>query len=176
MKYVKTVFPLAAVVSGVLLAGAGGAQAECGELRARRLNGLTAAQVGGTVTGDLDAGGCDIGVYNPTAVTAGAEIHGAKQYGVYVDSGIVNVTGADVHNIGESPFNGMQHGVGIFYTGGATGEISGNTVSQYQKGGIVAKVSGTSVSVTDNTVTGLGAVKFIAQNGIQISGGATATR
>ena len=69
----------------------------------------------------------------------------------------------------------MQHGVGIFYTDGATGEISGNTVSQYQKGGIVAKVSAR-VSVTDNTVTGLGAVKFIAQNGIQISGGATATQ
>ena len=29
--------------------------------------------------------------------------------------------------------------------------------------------------MTDNTVTGLGAVKFIAQNGIQISGGAIAT-
>ena len=48
-------------------------------------------------------------------------------------------------------------------------------VSEYQKGGIVAKNSGTLVSVTDNTVTGLGAVKYIAQNGIQISGGATAT-
>ena len=105
--------------------------------------GLTAEQVGGTVTGDLNAGGCDIGVYNPTAVTAGADIHGAKQYGVYVDRGTVNVTGADVHDIGESPFNGMQHGVGIFYTDGATRQISGNTVSQYQKGGIVAKGSGT---------------------------------
>ena len=30
---------------------------------------LTAAQVGGTVTGPLDATGCDIGVYNPTSVT-----------------------------------------------------------------------------------------------------------
>ena len=86
MKYVKTVFPLAAVVSGVLLAGAGGAQADAASCEPA-VNGLTAAQVGGTVTGDLDAGGCDIGVYNPTAVTAGANIHGAKQYGVYVDSG-----------------------------------------------------------------------------------------
>ena len=30
---------------------------------------LTAAQIGGTVTGELDATGCDIGVYNPTSVS-----------------------------------------------------------------------------------------------------------
>jgi filamentous hemagglutinin family protein len=43
-----------------------------------------------------------------------------------------------------------------------------------QKGGIVAKVAGTDVDVINNTVTGLGAVKFIAQNGIQVSSGASA--
>jgi hypothetical protein len=136
---------------------------------------LTAAQIGGTVSGDVDADGCDIGVYNPDAVTAGADIHGAKYYGVVVNRGKVDITGASVHNIGDSPFSGTQYGVGIYYTGGATGEISGNTVSQYQKGGIVAKGTGTTVSVKGNTVTGLGAVKFIAQNGIQISGGAGAS-
>ena len=41
-------------------------------------NGLTAAQIGGEVTGDpIDATGCDIGVYNPTSVT-GADISGAR--------------------------------------------------------------------------------------------------
>ena len=65
MKYVKTVFPLAAVVSGVLLAGAGGAQADATSCEPTGVNGLTAAQIGGPVNSELDAGGCDIGVYNP---------------------------------------------------------------------------------------------------------------
>jgi len=47
-----------------------------------------------------------------------------------------------------------------------------NLVSAYQKGGIVA--TGGSISVLGNTVTGLGSVDFIAQNGIQIGFGATA--
>jgi hypothetical protein len=33
-------------------------------------NYLTAARVGVAITGDLDATGCDIGVYNPTSVSA----------------------------------------------------------------------------------------------------------
>ena len=41
-------------------------------------------QIGGTVTGTLDATGCDIGVYNPTSVT-NADIHGAQYYGVVVN-------------------------------------------------------------------------------------------
>src|SRR5262245_10649368 len=47
---------------------------------------LTAAQIGGTVSGQLDATGCDIGVYNPTRVT-GAEIFGARYYGVVANGG-----------------------------------------------------------------------------------------
>ena len=38
---------------------------------------LTAAQIGGTVTGTLDATNCNIGVYNPTSVS-GADIFGAR--------------------------------------------------------------------------------------------------
>jgi hypothetical protein len=34
--------------------------------------------------------------------------------------------------------------------------------------------TGTSVSALDNTVTGQGQIDYIAQNGIQVSGGATA--
>jgi hypothetical protein len=135
-----------------------------------------AKQVGGPVDGDLDATGCDIGVYNPTAVTDDAVIHGAKHYGVVVDgSKGVDITDATVSDIGDDPFSGTQYGVGIYYTGGATGTIRGTSVSQYQKGGIVAKGEGTKVAMTDNTVTGLGAVKFIAQNGIQVSNKAAAT-
>jgi parallel beta-helix repeat protein len=50
--------------------------------------------------------------------------------------------------------------------------ISGNTVSHYQKTGILVSGSVTA-TVANNTVGGYGKVDFIAQNGIQISGGAT---
>ena len=51
--------------------------------------------------------------------------------------------------------------------------VTGNTVSAYQKTGIL--VTGeVSAIVTGNTVTGHGPVDFIAQNGIQVSYGAAA--
>ncbi len=146
---------------------------------------LTAAQIGGTVTGELDATGCDIGVYNPTSVS-GADIHGAKYYGVVVDGvRTVNVTGSKVHEIGDSPFNGTQHGRAILYINGARGTISGNKVYDFQKNGI--EVSGlaadgialssrkTSATVKNNVVTGEGPIDYIAQNGIVIRNGANAT-
>jgi hypothetical protein len=149
---------------------------------------MTAAQIGGNVTGDLDAATCNIGVYydNTTTgnVTAGANIHGANYFGVVVNGDVgavsVNVTNSAVHDIGESPLTGQgsQHGVAIYYralgTGTASGTISGNTITNYQKGGITAngKVSAT---ITNNTVTGQGPVSWIAQNGIQVAYGAKAT-
>jgi hypothetical protein len=51
---------------------------------------------------------------------------------------------------------------------GGSGVIDGNTVSAYQKNGIVVTGSGTTASVTNNTVRGLGPVVFIAQNGIEV--------
>ena len=142
---------------------------------------LTAAQIGGTVSGPLDASGCDIGVYFPTSgsVTSGAEIFGARYFGVVNNGTSVSVTGAKIHDIGDTPFDGAQHGVGIYYTNGAAGSIDGNSVSRYQKGGIVvngASIAGvaTTANVTNNTVTGLGPVSYIAQNGIQVSRGAVA--
>lgn len=51
--------------------------------------------------------------------------------------------------------------------------IDGNTISDYQKTGIVVN-GDTNGSVTNNSVTGAGPQAFIAQNGIQIGFGATA--
>jgi parallel beta-helix repeat protein len=50
-------------------------------------------------------------------------------------------------------------------------QIEDNLVSNYQKTGILAN-GDVSVEIDDNTVTGLGPVNFIAQNGIQFSRGA----
>lgn len=139
---------------------------------------LTAAQIGGTVSGSLNAYPCDIGVYyagTPGSVSSGAEIFGARYFGVVNDGTAVTVEGASIHDIGDNPFNGSQHGVGIYFTNAGSGAIDGNTVAAYQKGGIVVNGTGTTASVTNNSVSGLGPVVFIAQNGIQVSRGAVAT-
>lgn len=141
---------------------------------------LTAAQIGGDVTGILNATGCDIGVYYNNASignVSNAEIYNAKYFGVVVDGGFgdveVNVIDSIIHNIGDVPFSGNQHGNAIYYygyqtPGKVTGTISGNHVYKYQKGGIIANGSKTIVNVLNNIVTGLGEVNIIAQNGIQI--------
>ena len=50
----------------------------------------------------------------------------------------------------------------------------GNTVTAYQKGGIVINHD-SDVSTTNNVVTGLGPVNFIAQNGIEYARDAVGT-
>lgn len=145
---------------------------------------MTAAQIGGDVTGTLDAGGCNVGVYYDTTSgnVTGAMIFGANYFGVVVNGDVgaasVNVTGSTIHDIGETPLNGSQHGTAIYYralgTGTASGTISDNTVYHYQKNGITAN-GNVSAAITNNTVTGEGPVAYIAQNGIQLGYGAHAT-
>ncbi len=108
---------------------------------------LTAKQIGGNVTGTLDASGCNIGVYyGPgTTGTVSGTISGANYYGVVADRASVNVTGATIHDIGETQPSGAQHGVGVLYTtieltsdpsnthstvaGHATGTLSGSSIT-----------------------------------------------
>jgi hypothetical protein len=153
---------------------------------------MTAALINpALVTGQVDATGCNIGVYyspGSTGTINDAEIFGADYYGVVNRKGTVNISDSYIHDIGETPFDGTQHGVAVYYatvdTGGpgtqpnctigsTTGTVDGNTIEDYQKGGITANCTGTNVTVTDNEVTGLGRVNFIAQNGIQFGFGAS---
>jgi hypothetical protein len=152
---------------------------------------LTAAQVNpsGTVSGTVDATGCNIGVYyGPGHVgnVSGANISGANYYGVVANAAAVNVTNnTSIHDIGENPLNGSQHGVGVLYTtinqagdttgSAATGTLSGSTITNYQKNGVVVSGTHAVVKVLGNTVTGQGHVNTIAQNGIQVSYGASGT-
>jgi hypothetical protein len=158
---------------------------------------LTAAVIGTAVPITrtvVDATGCDIGIYYPPTTTGSVDqstVAGAAYFGVVNHSGHVDVTRTSVSNIGERPFNGAQHGNAILYTtenqvlgtdgtdvivatGSAGGTISGNSVSLYQKGGIIVRGAGASADILDNQVRGLGPVDFIAQNGIQVSTGGTA--
>lgn len=135
----------------------------------------------------VNATGCNIGIYydaGSSNVVAG-EIFGANYFGVVVNGDASNVNvdiaeGAKIHDIGETPHNGDQHGIGAYYraffaTGSASGTIKGATISAYQKGGIVVNGQGSNVTISDSSVTGDGHVNFIAQNGIQIGYGATAS-
>ena len=133
---------------------------------------------------EIDATGCNIGVYFDTnvgsAVLDNVEIYGANYFGVMVNGSAgpveVNIKNSSIHHIGEDPFgedpfNGAQHGVAVYYAGldgnAVTGTVEGNEVYAYQKGGIAVNGATTDVTVKDNVVTGLGPVDFIAQNGIQ---------
>ena len=48
-------------------------------------------------------------------------------------------------------------------------------LAAYQKAGVTVSGAGASATVLNNTVTGSGMVDYIAQNGIQVSFGGTAT-
>ena len=146
---------------------------------------MTAALINppGTVTGSVDATGCNIGVYYDGGHNARvtADVFGANYFGILVNTdngGFSHVTikGSVVHHIGEVPHNGTQHGVGIYlrgFAGAIKGDVDGNWVFDYQKGGITANGPGINVDITNNVVTGDGHVPFIAQNGIQMAFGAS---
>ena len=57
----------------------------------------------------------------------------------------------------------------------AMGHIKDSVIKDYQMNGVVVSGPGVSVTVSGNEVTGAGSVDYIAQNGIQVSRGATAT-
>jgi hypothetical protein len=83
---------------------------------------------------------------------------------------------------GAVPLNGCQGGIGIQVGQSETtplqvGHLFTNTVSVsgYQKNGITIDGAGSTATITKTTVTGIGATDQLAQNGIQVSGGAKAS-
>ena len=182
--------PGAMVGASVGLAGPAGATGTCTTISTSH-GMLTAAIVdpSSPVTGTVMPTGCDIGVYfapGQSGTVDNATISGFAEYGVYNEGGTVNVTDSKISDIGDTPFDGAQYGIGVYFlnpnlvssaslSSPATGTISGNTISRYQKGGITVNGAGSTASVTGNTVTGLGPVSFIAQNGIQFGFGASST-
>lgn len=149
---------------------------------------MTAALINpAVVTSPVDATGCNIGVYYNTGVANlnSVDIYGANYFGVLVngdDNAVVaHINNNLIHNIGEAPFDGTQHGNAIyiraFFASTVTGEVTGNLIFGYQKGGIIVNGPGARLARVDgNQIEGLGHVSFIAQNGIQIGFGARATQ
>lgn len=106
---------------------------------------------------------------------------GIIAYGILVRDG----ANADIHDnkildIRDNPFSGCQNGIGIqvgrqaLSTSG-TATITNNIISGYQKNGITVDGTGSSATISGNTITGIGTTTIIAQNGVQISRSATGT-
>ena len=145
---------------------------------------LTAALVvsttGQTVHGSVNAAGCNIGIYfapGLTGTVSGAQVFGANYYGIVNNGSTITVTKSQIHDIGENPLNGVQHGYGIYFTEDNTsrGVISTNLIWNYQKNGIVVRGTTSAATISHNTVIGQGPVSYIAQNGIEVGEGAKAT-
>ena len=127
---------------------------------------LTAAQIGGTVTGDARRDRLRHRCLQPDHASPTLTSTAPATTASSSTADHVNTTSSQVHEIGDNPFDGMQRGRAILYINGATGTISGNKVYDFQKNGIEvsglnADASGrsdvkTSVTVLNNVVTGEG--------------------
>ncbi|HYM15593.1 MAG TPA: right-handed parallel beta-helix repeat-containing protein [Dehalococcoidia bacterium] len=105
-----------------------------------------------------------------------------RYYGIFAVDSTGTISNNVIKGITHGIANGIQSGVGIRLTArtgkAADMSILDNNISDVQKNAMVVTnyYGGTSVNalVRGNTVVGNGPVSYIAQNGIQISNGATA--
>ncbi|KUO74817.1 MAG: hypothetical protein APF77_11185 [Clostridia bacterium BRH_c25] len=97
--------------------------------------------------------------------------------GIYNAGGTVD--NVEVKAIRNTPLNGAQHGIGILSHNSEDVErqvtVQNCNIHDYQKNGMTFSGAKLTALVTGNLVEGLGMTPLIAQNGIQISGGATGT-
>lgn len=135
---------------------------------------------------------CGPGTAMPVTIT-GFTIQGSWSPTVCYDSiyGVavlgdakLTMSRSTVGHVGGDPTqDGCQGGVGIevgLATSGTTADtgtakLSNDTVTSYQKNGITVDGAGSNATISNTTVTGAGLAAVLAQNGIQISDGATAT-
>ena len=118
-----------------------------------------------------------------TATTCGSILAG-----IFVrDGAYANIHNNTVTSIADNPLTGCQNGRAIWVgdslfggTGAAlastgTADIVDNVITAYQKSGIVVAHTGSQADIDGNTITGIGATAAIAQNGVTVIHGATAT-
>jgi hypothetical protein len=101
-------------------------------------------------------------------------------YGVLVEGGAsLSLADSIVEQIGAYPLNGCQGGIGVEAGFSPTRQVghvtlTSDTIQSYQKNGITVDGPGSTAKISSVTVSGAGPTPSIAQNGIQISLGATA--
>lgn len=133
----------------------------------------------------LENNGSSANVKNVTLTTLNltdaCDAGAGRLSGILFDGASGSITNNTVRDLeqGTNGESGCQEGnaIDVRNTAGVTPQpnvtISGNTVSDYQKTGILATGS-VAATITGNSVAGDGGIAYIAQNGIQISDGATA--
>jgi len=100
-------------------------------------------------------------------------------YDVLVEGGAsLSLTDSIIERAGAYPLNGCQGGVGVEVGFSPTrqvghAELSRDTIQTYQKNGITVDGPGSTADIDGVVVTGAGPTGGIAQNGIQVSLGAT---
>jgi parallel beta-helix repeat protein len=101
---------------------------------------------------------------------------GALDVGIAVtDGGSARILDNKVTAIRDNPLSGGQNGIGILVGGktSASAEVEGNFVADYQKSGIIVAGAKSHAEIEHNTVVGAGPTTLVAQNGIQVSDGAS---
>ncbi|MET4579180.1 right-handed parallel beta-helix repeat-containing protein [Ottowia thiooxydans] len=128
------------------------------------------------VTGaSTDASMSDLQVRGP-----GPGSSGSIGYGVFV-GGNARFTLDHTHitAIRDEPFANSQNGGGVRFGAPGTGQVGlgqvlDSVIDGFQKNGVTVSNAGSHVTLRGNTITGTMPPPTIAQNGIQISGGAVA--
>jgi hypothetical protein len=105
---------------------------------------------------------------------------GQEFIGIYYQNAAGTISGNTVQNQLLPPnYQGCQDGEGIFVENAALGtgavNITSNTVLNFDKNGITTSYAAAHGTISKNTITGIGPTTVIAQNGIQVGYGATAS-
>jgi PKD repeat protein len=120
----------------------------------------------------------DVVIHNLTVDGAGKGNSNYRFIGIAMYQAGATLKDLEVLNVQDTPFSGMQHGTGIYAWADGTG-ISHDVIVQdclvedFQKNGITLSGSDLNVEVTGCTVQGKGPTDVTAQNGIQVSHGAS---
>lgn len=148
-------------------------------LRARNSRAVIQAPV--ELTGEqaiVTVDGADGVTVSGFTISGPGETANGLEFGVVVvNGGSATITDNVITAIRNDPLDGIQLGVAVYVAadGQATSAvIRDNTITDYQKGGVVVDGEGATVVVAGNTITGSGPTALIAQNGVQVSDGATA--
>lgn len=145
-------------------------------------------QAPGILAGDLNI----VDITNAATVTMsdftvsgpGASGCGSIHTGIAVLGGAtLHLSDTTVRNVRDTPFSGCQNGEGIRVgtpRGSSTPDVGHATIDNvvvtvYQKNGIVVAGTASSAQVTNSTTVGAGKTTVIAQNGVEVINGATAT-
>ena len=127
------------------------------------------------------SGATGVTVQDLTISGPGASGCDSLEYGVKVDNGAkATIDYNHITKIEDSPFSGCPNGVAILVghaseSTNGTVVINGNTIDNYQKDGVGVSNTGSSATITNNSITGVGPTAIIAQNGIEITDGAKAS-